>query len=247
MSSVTNPKHREPRRGDYIESPAGKAYFRLRALPEGESFLKAVQLRELFGVNGEATHARIGEKLRELRKRNLVSYQQLEVGGRVAYRIVLELLPEEMPDNGLEIPQSITEDMTEAQQVAIYFRRLENARLGIKTLFSIKDWQNARRLLKDNSLDVVKRAITMFWETKADQRKNPNFNEFYIAFPRLANDARDEIEVERSIKLDKLRKEQPAETHRDYLIREIKYQQKRNPERAKNLQKELEELDGEED
>lgn len=247
MTIVYNPKAREPKLSDRDESPAVKCYLRLRSYPEGETFFSARGLRDVFAVNGVATHDRISERLDELSEARLVTYQRTEQGGRVAYRIVLEPLPEELPENALAVPKSIKQDMTEAQQVAQLFYKLQDEKLGVITSFTVKDWQNCRRLLKDNSLAVVKGAVKRFWETKADQRKNPTFNEFRFNFLRLANDAKDELEVEAAIKADKARKERPKETEREYLIREIKYQSTRDPVWAEKLKAELEALDGEEE
>ena len=247
MSTVFNPVYREPRIRDKSDSPAKRSYYRLRALPTGENNIKAVPLREIFSVNGTATHDRIGEQLSELKAEGLVTYMRLEFGVRVSYRISLERLPEELPENALLVPKSIKEDLTDAQIISHLWMRLEDDKLGTRTSFTIKDWQNCRRLLKDNSLEVVKKAVKRFWSVKAENRKNPNFTEFYFNFPRLANDARDELEIESAIKVEKIKAERPPETEREYLKREIKYQSTRDPEWAARLQKELDELDDEED
>jgi hypothetical protein len=247
MSSIYNPKSREGQKCDRDESSALRSYLRLRALGAGESRLNARQIRSMFGVNGSATHDRIATQLHTLRDADLITFQRIDEGGFVAYRIVLELMQEELPENALRVPKSITNDMTDAQKVSQLFLELEHEKLGIQTLFTVKDWQNCRRLLNDNSLAVVKGAVRRFWETKADQRVNPNFNEFKFHFARLANDAADELEIERAYAREAEKKNRPAQTHREYLEQEIKAN-RAFPIIAARYQKELEELNiGEEE
>lgn len=246
MSVVYNPERRKRKRSDNTNTPAMRTYLYLRSCRKGETEMGATRLREAFSVNGEATHERIGEQLLELQKEGLVRYKRLEYGGRVAYRIVLEQLPEELPENALLVPKSLKEDLTDAQLVAQLFMRLQDDKLGVITPFTVKDWQNCKWLLKTNSLAVVKGAVKRFWETKADQRKNPNFTEFKFCFARMANDAKDELEVENAIRVDEARKNRPEQTQREYLLQEIKHW-RALPEKVARLRKELEALDAEED
>lgn len=246
MSVIYNPERRKRKRSDNTNTPAMRTYYFLRSGRKGETEMNATRLREAFSVNGSGTHERIGEQLRELRNEGLVRFVRLEFGGRMAYRIVLEQLPEELPENALSVPKSLKEDRTDAEQVYDLFTRLEDDKLGIKTPFTVKDWQNCKWLLRHNTLAVVRGAVKRFWATKADQRKNPNFSEFKFCFARLANDAKDELEVKTAIEREEQRKARPEQTQREYLLQEIKHWAAL-PEKVARYKKELEALDAKEE
>lgn len=216
-----------------------RIYLRLRSLPSGS--YTASDFRKIFGTNGFREAWEIEQTLNVLEARKLLTYEMWQnEDNYMQYRITLNVLPE-IPDGAID-SKNEQSGVPPHIQVVRLFEKLQEKTLGTKKDALPKDYLNAKRLLDNDQLRVVLRAVKNYWEQRADARFLANFSEFYMNYTQLFNDALIDEQREIAKARELAQKNLPPETRREWLVKTIKYCKSKNLPYA-DYEKELEQLD----
>lgn len=238
---ISNPSIRKPKANDKRAVNLVRVFYRLRAMPKGESYVAAHPFRELLGINGLDTKSRVERRLKDLMAYGLIEGWQWTVfGGKRVMRVWVVDLPD------VRFAADAT-DVTRHRESD--FKAIErdwsdwvHTKLGIDNyVMTLKEKGLMSRLLKVSDRVTIRKAIKLYWKARAEYRRSADFTEFYKRFNALANDALDEAEVEKANEQADAKK---TKTLRFYLEQELKRAKKRDDTvRVKQLTRQLEAID----
>lgn len=217
-----NPSYRKPKKSDSKLPRLWRIYYRLRAQSDGWSQPTIKTLRVCFSLNGEATKTRLINICDEMRAAGMLDYSWEEKGTYTVYRLTLNDLPDEIPDDAVEPPKSFkNRQVTSERKLFNFFTTLQYETIGSTDKATTKNYMRLASLLTRPgvTLAMAKIVADSYWKMQPGRRKGNNISGFCMQFNDLLDEALEDEAIAKASK--NVGKPKKSKTQRERLEQEL--------------------------